>query len=58
MIKVKSNTLSQTDLAGKRNRVKKLEDAGYSNMAILYLMSEKNSVSGVYEGEDFVITLS
>lgn len=58
MIKVKSNTLSQTELAGKRNRVKELEAAGYPNMAILYFMSEKNSVSATYENGDFVITLS
>lgn len=58
MIKVESNTLSQTDLAGKRNRVKELEKVGYSNMAILHFMAEKNSVSGTYENGDFVITLS
>lgn len=58
MIKVRSNTLSQTDLVGKRNRVTVLEEAGYSNMAILYFMAKKNSASGVYENGDFVITLS
>ncbi|MCI8362361.1 MAG: hypothetical protein HFJ41_04415 [Clostridia bacterium] len=58
MIKVRSNTLSQTDLVGKRNRVTLLKEAGYSNMAILYFMAQKNSVSGVEEDGNFVITLS
>lgn len=58
MIKVESNTLSQTDLIGKRNRVRELEAAGYTNMAILHFMAQKNSASGTYENGDFVITLS
>ncbi len=58
MIKVESNTLSKEDLIGKRNRVSELEAAGYSRMAILYFMSEKNTVSGTCENDDFVITLS
>lgn len=58
MITVKSDTLLQTDLVGKRNRVKKLEEAGYSDMAIMHFMSEKNTVSGVYENGNFIINLS
>lgn len=59
MIKVESNKISETDLAGKREQVKRFEKAGFSNMAILYFMSENsNNVSGTYQGEDFVITIS
>lgn len=58
MIKVESNTISQINLVGKRERVRKLEEAGFSNMAILYFMSENNNVSGTYQGGGFVITIS
>lgn len=58
MIRVESDVLSERDLFGKRNRVRELEAAGYSNMAIMHFMAEKNSVTGVYENGNFVIMLS
>lgn len=58
MIRVESTILPESDLIGKRERVRKLEKSGHSEMAILYFMSEKNTASGTYENGEFVINLS
>lgn len=58
MIKVESNTISETDLVGEKEQVRRFEKQGFSHMAILYFMSENNSVSGTYRDNDFVITIN
>lgn len=58
MIKVESNTISEIDLVGEQERVRRLEKQGFSHMAILYFMSKNNNASGTYRNNDFVITIN
>lgn len=55
---VKSETLTVGELEKVRKQVREWEERGYLKMAILYHLGQNYTVSGSYEPNGFVITLS
>lgn len=60
MVRVQSgnNTITTEELTQMRMAVAEMEKNQWLKMTMLYYIGQAYSVSGTYEGEDFVITLS
>lgn len=56
--RVESKTLSEEQLERARKQVKEWEDGDCLKMAILHHLGQTYTVSGTYEGDEFVINLS
>lgn len=55
---VKSETLTTEELEKVRKQVEKWNAEECMNMTILYYLGQNYTVSGTYEGDEFVINLS